>query len=149
MRWWLRIPQIALLVVVFVAAAVAKGQSDGGHVATWVMPTFGAAIAGAEILELTERRHRRRAEAPREDYKLETPEPSGGPPGWHWDPVRATWRAPDPRSQFFVNDAETAPEPTAHDGPEVGRWHLAAKRANEGRARRAETANGTRAGRIG
>jgi len=144
MRWWLRVPQIVLLAVGFAAAVVAKWQSgDGGDPAGWLFPTFMAAFAAAETLELVERRHRRRAEAPREDYKLDTPEPSGGPPGWRWDPVRTTWRAPDPRSQFYVDDHEPEPEPATHDGPGVGRWHLTAKRANEGRARRAEVAGWT------
>src|SRR5205085_5577914 len=41
------------------------------------------------------------------------------------DPVRATWRAPDPRRQLDI-DTEIEPEPRTHDGPDVGRWHLAA-----------------------
>lgn len=138
MRWWLRIPQIVLLAVGFAAAVVAKGQSgDGGDPAGWLLATFMAAFVAAEILELVERRHRRRVEAPREDYKLATPEPFGGPPGWRWDPVRTTWREPDPRSPFYFPENQTGPEPAADDGPDVGRWHLAAKRSNEGRARRA------------
>ena len=91
---WLTRPKVILLCVGAGAALVAKWYTASGReLPPWLLPLALVPVAVAQLLEVVGRFIRRRQGVPVEELG---PVPTGGPPGWRWDPRRARWTPPEP-----------------------------------------------------